>query len=272
MRGVGVGVAALVTLLGSCKGHKPTRPLAEAIVGEWDEWCHTDKQLTSTCLGKDDFGLYKVFEPGGGLEAGSHKTGVRDHGSWSLSGDEVVLTFDGGDTQLTERYRARIDDDRLVLWDAERGFGSVLGRAGTTFAPAAGPTTTGGLVTHRIGGVRYTIGLPSGYRLARDDNDRQRWEAGAGAGLEVELTLSPRAHEEVDGKPVVTPCSHGDPGVSSSGQTIHGIERVTGTGLSICIDPGEQALACSAGHSRGYLEPSEKDAALALCRSLKIVP
>lgn len=268
MRGVLVVVAIL---LGACKRHEPAKPLPEAILGEWDVWCRTDKEATSTCLGKEDFGLYKVFEPGGGFESGSHQNGAHDRGSWSLDGDELVLTIEGGGLQETERYRARIVGDRLVLWDAAEGFGSVLGRAGVAFAAAAGPTTSGGPVTRQIGAIRYSIALPGGYRLARDDNSRQRWEPASGAGLVVELTLTPRPREEVDGKDVVTPCDHhDDQRVASSGETIEGVERVTSIGVDLCIDPGDQALMCSAGHSRGYLEPAEKDAALALCTSLAV--
>jgi hypothetical protein len=32
----------------------------------------------------------------------------------------------------------------------------------------------------------------------------------------------------------------------------------------------DDSLSCAAGHSRGYLEPSEKDRALALCKSLVV--
>jgi hypothetical protein len=260
-----VAALALVT---ACKS-KPQKPLAEAIIGEWEVLCRVDDATKSSCLSKEDSGLYEIFQPGGALESGSRKTNVVEHGHWNLTGDQLVLTVEGGGMRLTDEYRARMAGDRLLLWSLH-GWGKVMGRVGAPFEAATAPTSRG-KTTKEIGGIRYTISLPSTYRLARDDNRRQQWVPVSGDGFTVRLSLGARAQEEVDGKFVTRPCNEDDyGGTTGASETINGVERDTDIGKSFCLANTDLALGCSAGHTRGYLEEKEKSAALALCTSLQI--
>lgn len=258
----------VLALVGACCG--PSRPLSEAILGEWEVLCRTDKESTATCLGKEDDGLYKHFLPGGRLVSGARR-GTSMTGTWTLTGDGLVLSFEGGGMHLQEGYRARIEDDKLVLWYRSQGFGSVLGRVGAAFEPAPSVHSSGERTSHAIGDVAYALALPAGYRLVRDDNNRQQWAPTSGLGFTVLLTLSPRAQTLVDGEFVTPPCNDYDyGGVSGSSSTIDGVERSTSIGTSLCLEGSEQVLMCSAEHTRGYLEDPEKDGALALCKSLVV--
>ena len=252
--------------LASCGSPKP---LDEAILGRWDVWCRTDDPKTSTCLGKEDTGLYKIFEQGGALTTGA-TNGISQQGRWSLSGERLTLTLSGGGMELVENHHARIEGDRLVLWN-ERGFGAVYGRAGATFEAASSPRTAGGRTDGTLGGVAYEIELPAGYRLARDDNRRQRWAPAAGDGFVVDLSVSPRAQREVDGRMTTVPCNgHDYGGVFRSSEIVDGAQRDIDIGTSICIEWAPLVLMCSTGHTRGWLEQSDEDAALELCRSITV--
>ena len=59
-------VLALLVLVCACQCG-PSRPLPEAILGEWEVLCRTDSESKATCLGKENDGLYKHFLPGGQL-------------------------------------------------------------------------------------------------------------------------------------------------------------------------------------------------------------
>lgn len=108
--------------------------------------------------------------------------------------------------------------------------------------------------------------------MTRDEKTKQAWAPGSGDGFEVSLSASPRARTEVDGKWVTPPCNaHDHGGVSGSSGVVAGAEREISIGTTFCIDPEGLALACSAGHTRGYLQELEKDAALALCKSIKLI-
>ena len=261
---------ALALALAACTSHDAAA-LGDAIVGRWDELCHTDAEAKSTCLGKEDVNVMHTFKTDGTLELTIE--GRPDQppmrGTWKLAGDDVTFSFDGGGMAIVEKYRARIADGHLVLWKTDGPFGTVLGRHGAPFTAEASPMTSGGKTRRAIDDVHYTIDLPAGYRLARDDNHRQTWQPAHGAGLEVRLTLGPRAHKLVDNKPVMEPCPPGEPGVSGASETIDGVERETDVGIDICLGP-DQSIMCSAGHTRGYLNPDEKPAAIALCKSLAI--
>lgn len=260
--------SALILVVACTAG--PPRPLAEAILGEWEVLCRTDEESTATCLGKEKHGLYKQFLAGGRLVGGARE-GTTMEGRWTLAGDALTVTFEGGGLHLEETYRARIEDDRLVLWDASRGFGAVHGRRGAPFVSAASVRSGDGQTAHAIGGVGYTIALPSDYVLTRDDNARQQWSPAAGEGFVVELSLSPRPRKQVGGQWVTTACDAGDDGaVLSSGQVIDGVRRTTSSGTSICLASREDSLMCSVEHSRGFLEETELDPATALCRSLAV--
>ena len=265
-----LALGSLLALLAGCGREPEARPLTEAaLVGEWEVWCRTDKESTSTCLGKESDGIYKRFDPGGRVAVGARgQGGGESTGSWSLHGDVLTLVFSAGGFTSEERYRARITGGRLVLWKTPSGWGTVLGRTGARFEAASSKRSSAGRTTHSIGGVRYSIALPSGYRLARDDNDRQRWEKGSGKGLSVRLTVAPRSEELVDGRWQPVPCE-GPSGTMTAGQEIDGVARVTAIGLELCLDGG-MSLSCMSEHSRGWLEEADKRPALALCESLTL--
>jgi hypothetical protein len=130
-------------------------------------------------------------------------------------------------------------------------------------------TTKSGATTGAIDGVRYTIELPAGYQLTRDDNHEQRWTPPE-PGFEVHLGIEPRAHTLVDGKPLAEPCPGGAPGIGGSSRTIDGVERKVEVSVDHCVDP-ERTMMCSVGHTRGYLESAELDVAAELCRHLTFV-
>lgn len=246
------------------------KPLPEAILGDWETLCYTDKN-TASCLSKDDQGLRKSFKPGGALEVRRAKDDKpsSDVTTWALAGDELTITTSGGGMKLTDIYRARVEDERLVLWDEDHHRGQVLGRAGASFKAADSPTSKGGAQQITLNGQTFSIELPSGYRQTRNDKYKQHWGPTSGEGLTVQLSVTPRAQHNENGTFVTPPCnSHDYGGVSSSSQLVDGIERETSIGLSVCLEGSELALMCSAGHTRGYLEPSEKDAALALCKTV----
>lgn len=269
MRSVSRTLGAFILLVVvACQGS--SRPREEDLLGEWETLCFTDKESTSTCPGKDDHGLYMSFRPGGKLVRGAGQNTPWD-GKWTLTGDTLEIVFEGGGIRIKETYRARLVDGRLVLWNAERGKGKVHGRVGAPFEPAATKTSAGGPTSHAIGGVGYTLTLPAGYRLSRDDNNRQQWSPSAGPGFTVNLSLSPRARTQVDGQWVTPPCNDYDyGGVLGAGGVVDGVERDTSIGRSRCLEGSDQALSCNAEHTRGYLEKSELDAALALCDSLVV--
>src|SRR5262249_30320285 len=161
----------------------------EALIGQWDELCRTDAEDKSTCLGKEDVNVMHTFKTDGTLELTLE--GRADQppmpGTWKLAGDELTFRFEGAGNAIVETYRARIAAGHLVLWKAGH-FGTVLGRHGAPFSPEKGPESKGGKTAGAIDDVHYTIELPAGYRLARDDNHRQTWRPANGDGFEVRLT------------------------------------------------------------------------------------
>jgi len=261
------GVLLVLAVVG-CKGK--AQPIEQAILGEWETWCYTDKD-TAECLRKDKDGLRKRFVAGGELvvfRPGDEPSS--DKATWRLAKDHLFIEASGGGLTLHEDYFARIEDDRLVLWDPDKQRGQVLGRVGAAFAAGDSPITKGGRVTVEKQGQTFTIALPSGYRQTRDDAHKQWWAPASGAGFEVHLSVSKRAQTIVDGKSVTPPCNDYDyGGISGSSNTIDGVERETSIGTSICLDGTDLVIGCSTEHTRGYLEASEKDAALALCKTIK---
>ncbi len=250
--------------------NKP-KPLPEAILGDWETLCYTDKD-SANCLSKDEHGLRKTFKSGGVLEVrrAQDDRPTSDVTTWALAGDELTITTSGGGMKLTDIYRARVEDERLVLWDEDHHRGQVLGRAGASFKPADSPSSKGGAQQITLNGQTFSIELPGGYRQTRNDKYKQHWGPTSGEGLTVQLSVTPRAQHNENGTFVTPPCNGDDyGGVSSSSQLADGIERETSVGMSLCLEGTEFTLACRAGHTRGYLEPSEKDAALALCKTVR---
>lgn len=258
--------ALVIIALVACK---KSQPIEQAIIGEWETLCYTSKD-TSECLKKQTGGLHKRFVEGGELVVNRPgEAPSSDKSTWRLAKDRLFIETSGGGMKLHETYVARIADDRLVLWDAENGRGQVLGRFGAAFVAGASPVTKGGRVSVTKQGTTFTIDLPRGYRQTRDDEHRQHWAPASGAGFEVHLSVKKRSQTEVDGKFVTPPCNDYDyGGVSGSSNVIDGVERETSIGTSICLDGTDLVIMCSTEHTRGYLEPGEQDAALALCKSV----
>jgi hypothetical protein len=257
---------AIVALVGC----KKSQPIDKAILGEWETWCYTSKD-TVECLKKDKDGLHKRFVEGGELvvnRPGDEPSS--DKATWRLAKDHLFIEISGGGLKLQEDYFARIDDGRLVLWDRANGRGQVLGRVGAAFAAGDSPISKGGRVSVTKQGTTFTIALPGGYRQTRDDEYKQNWAPASGAGFEVHLSVTKRAQTEVDGKFVTPACNDNDyGGISGSSGMVDGVERETSIGTSICLDGTDLVIMCSTEHTRGYLEPGEKDAALALCKTIK---
>jgi hypothetical protein len=118
-------LSVLSVLSLSVLGCKRPKPLPEAILGTWEVWCYTTED-TSTCLSKEKRGLRKTFQPGGvhDVRLADDERPSSDQASWSLEGEELTVTVTGGGLKLVESWRARVEDDRLVLWDPGRLFGS----------------------------------------------------------------------------------------------------------------------------------------------------
>jgi hypothetical protein len=242
-------------VLAACpRHHHDARPLREALVGSWNIVCSIQDEHTSRCPGDDGRSTYYTFHAGGVVELGGGATSAPlDRGTWTLDGDALDVRFAaGGGTEL-DQYRARIDDDQLVLWDAPRGFGTILVRKGAQPETEPLAVTVGGATSGKIKDVRYTIDLPTGYALTHD-GDYQRWSP-PGNGLYVEIQVTP-----------TTDCRDG--GVSGARKVVDGVEREYAAGIDLCI-ARDRYLSCSVEHTRGYLEPGEHDDALALCRTLE---
>jgi hypothetical protein len=246
----------IVVALAAChRHHHDARPLREAIVGTWNIICSTQDEHASRCPGNDGRTIYYVFQAGGVFELGGGATSAPlDRGSWTLDGDALDVRIDGGNGgEEIDRYRARIDDDQLVLWDTGRGFGKILARKGAPVETEALAVAIGGATPGELKGVHYTIDLSPGYALTHD-GDYQRWSP-PGDGFSVELFVQPT----VD-------CSES---ITGAQKQVDGVERDYAIGIDRCIDRTHH-LDCSVEHSRGYLEPSDHDDALALCRSVSI--
>lgn len=253
--------SSLLVVLGlaAChRHHHDTRPLREAIIGSWDIICSTSDEQTSRCPGNDGRSTYYTFHAGGVVELGGGATTAElDRGTWTLDGDALDVRLDAGNGgEEIDLYRARLDDDQLVLWDTGRGFGTILARKGAHVETEPLAVTIGGETSGEIKGVRYTIVLAPGYALTHD-GDYQRWSP-PGDGLFVELQVEPS-----------TDCR--DDFISGARKTVDGVEREYAAGIDKCIDR-ERVLDCSVEHTRGYLEAGEHDDALALCRTLAVSP
>ncbi len=255
--------ACLVTCL-AC-----SRPLAEQLPGEWEVLCRTDSEATTACLGRERE-LIKRFAADGTITQRSIRGGAGMTGRWTLQGRDLELVFEGGGLRLRERYRARVVDGQLVLWAVDHGFGSILGRVGAAFQPAPGPVAGSAPVERRLGGVRYRLPVPSGHRLGRDDNNRQRWDPPSGEGLQYQITVAPRGRSLEAGRWVVEPCRprQGPLPLGSSSEQVSGVERKTGVTTIACVEGTELYAMCAASHTRGYLEPAEAEAAGKVCQGL----
>lgn len=262
------GLLGLAAVLGfaACSCAR-SRPLREAIVGEWEIVCRTDSEATATCLGREQTILRKTFRADGTMVS-SAVGGTSMEGTWALDGQALVIEHAGGDLAIREDYRARIEDEKLVLWYVTGGFGAVYARRGAEVAFESSEETSGEPVTRPIGGVRYRLSIPSGYRLARDDNQRQRWDPISGDGLTYSLSLTPRSREIVDGRERDIPCEPEQRplAVSTSGTP----DQTHSVGTSICIATSNQSLACNGGHTRGHLRADEIPTATAVCRTLTL--
>src|SRR6185437_11551060 len=102
------------------------------ILGTWNIICSTHDEQTSRCPGDDGRTTFYTFDAGGVFELGGGATSAPlDRGTWTLDGSRLDVRIDGGNGGVElDLYRARIDDDQLILWDTGRGFGTILARKG----------------------------------------------------------------------------------------------------------------------------------------------
>jgi hypothetical protein len=258
---------ALALWMQACSSCGSDLPLDEAILGEWEIVCRTDDEATSECIGREQTVFIKLFQPDGTIEA-SAVGGSSMSGQWSLVGGELEIVFEGGGMRLEELYRARIEDDRLILWDAERGHGSIYVRRGAPVDIADSEETDGDPVSRTVGGIHYTLAVPDEYRLAEDNERRQRWEPISGEGLTFALTVGNRSRELVGEEWVTPPCEPDTRplSVGSAGRTIDGVDSTTSVGVMLCV--GERDISCDAGHTRGYLREEEIAEGTRICRTL----
>lgn len=114
--------------------------------------------------------------------------------------------------------------------------------------------------------VRFSLELPAGSRVAREEAfpemQYRRWEPASGDGFVVVVELHRRDPE---------PCREPNPTTGGGAEVVDGARRPTSFSASHCLGDGARHLRCACWHTRGHLEPSEVDAARAVCESLRVV-
>ena len=247
-------------------GCKHSVPLPEGILGEWESWCVTDRD-TGECLSKERDGSRMTFERDGTLAVKGESIDQRGH--WELHGDELSMKIEVYGQTFSTKFHARIQDGRLVLWNGEHG--EVYGRVGATFEAADSPTTNGDPVVRKLQGITYKLRLPAGYRLGEATEYRETWMPRNGDGFTVSVKIAPRGETaRPDGSFATTPCKDWGGGEGGTSETVNGVERDVAYDLMTCIEGTSLYASCSVEHTRGYLEKSEKPAALALCKPLEL--
>jgi len=253
---------ALVIAMAACSSSPriDNRPLPEAILGTWDELCRRNSETATNCLGYDGNRQHMTLLAGGTGEQ------IDDHGEvkparWTLDGTTFAMHYDILGKDMFDSMRARIVDGRLVLWYAAGGgFATIYARHGDRIDYEPTRVTTDAPTTSKIGDVGYTIALPAGYRLAADEQGRQKWSPSDGDGLEVEIfARQPHSASE----PCTAKASEG-----GGSETFHGVEREIDVNSTLCA--GAMDLHCMVTHSRGYLQPDELGPARALCRTMLV--
>jgi hypothetical protein len=190
-------------------------------------------------------------------------------GRWELHGDELVMTLEVYGQKMSAKFRARVQDGRLVLWSGEHG--EIYGRVGATFEAADSPTTDGDPVVRKLQGVTYTLPLPAGYRLGDATEYRETWMPKRGEGFTVSVKIASRGTtSRPDGSSGTPTCKEFGGGQGGGSETKAGVERQIYYDIMTCLEGTSLYAQCSVEHTRGYLEKSEKDDALALCKPLKL--
>lgn len=254
-----------IVFLLACE-HPAPLPLPQAILGDWESWCVSDNN-NSACLSKDRDPSRTTFGSDGTLAIKGDS--IDEHGHWELHGDELAMSLELYGQTYHTRFRARIERGRLVLWSGDHV--EVYGRVGATFEPAPSPTTDGKPVVRVLQGITYTLPLPAGYRLGDATGYRETWMPIRGEGFEVSVKIAPRGEtSRPDGSMGTTTCKDFGGGEGGGSETKDGVEREIYFDIMTCIEGTSLYASCKVEHTRGYVESSEKDAALALCRPLKL--
>jgi hypothetical protein len=246
--------------------HGAPKPLPEAILGEWESWCVTDRD-TGECLSKERDSSRMTLASDGTLAVKGES--LDEHGHWELHGDELGMELEVYGQKFSTTFHARIQDERLVLWNGEHG--EVYGRVGATFEPADSPTTDGDPVVRTLQGITYTLPLPDGYRLGDATEYRETWMPEHGDGFTVSVKIAPRGESSrPDGSFGTTTCKDFGGGEGGGSEGKNGVERQIYYDITTCIEGTKLYAECSVEHTRGYLEASEKARALAMCKPLRL--
>jgi hypothetical protein len=255
----------LVVSLVACKPAPPVA-LPDGILGVWESWCVTDRD-TGECLSKERDGSRMTFSRDGTLAVKGESIDQKGH--WELHGNELEMTLEMYGQKMTAKFRARIQDGRLVLWSGEHG--EIYGRVGAAFEAAASPITLGAPVVRKLQGITYTLPLPAGYRLGDASEHSETWIPKRGEGFTVEIKVSDRGiTSRPDGSSGVPTCKEFGGGEGGGSETKDGVERQIYFDIMTCIEGTSLYARCSVEHTRGYVNESEKDAALALCKPLQV--
>lgn len=255
-----------IVILVACKHAAPAQPLPQAILGDWESWCVSDRD-TSDCLSKDRDGSRMTLAADGTLAVKGDS--LDEHGHWELHGDELAMSLEMYGQSFGTRFHARIERGRLVLWNGDHA--EIYGRVGATFEAAPSPTTDGTPVVRKLQGITYTLPLPAGYRLGDQTEYRETWIPVRGDGFTVSVKIAPRGEtSRPDGSMGTATCKQFGGGEGGGSETKNGVEREIYFDIMTCIEGTSLYASCEVEHTRGYVEKGEKDAALALCRPLKL--
>ncbi len=106
---------------------RDVRPIREAIVGSWDSLCPIRDEHASSCARESRVHVEQTFGADGSFETRRYGD-LRLAGTWTARDDQVTVHVVVNAIPVDLRYRAHLDGDQLVLWNAERGNGSILRR------------------------------------------------------------------------------------------------------------------------------------------------
>ncbi len=247
-------------------------PLGQAVLGDWTARCRTETKAQMRCLGQSPLRDRMSVKAGGAV-----LTQFDDNdpltGTWTLDVDVLTLSFDIHGTHVDESHLVRVDDGRLRLWSVGSGFGTVYVRPDATFVPPPTQVAVTSPVASSVGGVGYSLHVPAGYRLARDEDLRQRWDPPDGEGLLFQVRAGSRPQVHREGGAVTEPCAplQRPLSVGSSSQQRTGEpEMLTAVSTDICVAGTNLSLTCRAIHRRGHILPPERVRAETVCRTLAL--
>ena len=111
-----------IALLAPACSKAETRVTADAISGTWFLQCRTKERATTSCQSREERDITYQIWPGGELKRTTNGFDACTTSSWTLSGDELVLSCVGGGLTIDESWNVRLVDGRMVLYnDANRG-------------------------------------------------------------------------------------------------------------------------------------------------------